>query len=177
MHRDLFFDHGEKYWGGPPGTPEEDGDRFVEIWNLVFMQYEQFEDGSRRELEKAVDRHRHGDRTGRGAIAGHQRQLCHRPDARADRGQRPRHQHRSRRAGQGASPSDRGPSALDLVPDCRRGDAFERRARLCAAADHAPGDATCASAGRKGSADAPGWCRNWCARWAGPIRNSARRRR
>jgi len=36
---EIFYDHGEKYWGGLPGTPEEDGDRFVEIWNLVFMQY------------------------------------------------------------------------------------------------------------------------------------------
>jgi alanyl-tRNA synthetase len=42
---EIFYDHGDHIWGGPPGTPEEDGDRFVEIWNLVFMQYEQTADG------------------------------------------------------------------------------------------------------------------------------------
>ena len=47
---EIFYDHGDHIWGGLPGTPEEDGDRFVEIWNLVFMQYEQFEDGTRKPL-------------------------------------------------------------------------------------------------------------------------------
>ena len=50
LSSEIFYDHGDHIWGGPPGSPEEDGDRFVEIWNLVFMQYEQFEDGSRTEL-------------------------------------------------------------------------------------------------------------------------------
>ncbi|MCR4378552.1 MAG: alanine--tRNA ligase [Rhodospirillales bacterium] len=49
---EIFYDHGDHIWGGPPGSADEDGDRFVEIWNLVFMQYEQHADGSRIALPK-----------------------------------------------------------------------------------------------------------------------------
>jgi len=49
---EIFYDHGDHIVGGPPGSPEEDGDRFVEIWNLVFMQYEQQADGTRIDLPK-----------------------------------------------------------------------------------------------------------------------------
>ncbi|NOE25909.1 alanine--tRNA ligase [Ruegeria sp. HKCCD6157] len=48
---EIFYDHGNHIWGGPPGSAEEDGDRFIEIWNVVFMQNEQFEDGSMVELD------------------------------------------------------------------------------------------------------------------------------
>ncbi|BDI61419.1 alanine--tRNA ligase [Qipengyuania nanhaisediminis] len=47
---EIFYDHGEHIPGGPPGSADEDGDRFIEIWNLVFMQYEQQADGTRRDL-------------------------------------------------------------------------------------------------------------------------------
>ena len=48
---EIFYDHGDHIWGGPPGSAEEDGDRFIEIWNVVFMQNEQFEDGTMRPLD------------------------------------------------------------------------------------------------------------------------------
>jgi alanyl-tRNA synthetase len=49
---EIFYDHGEHIWGGPPGSPEEDGDRFIEIWNLVFMQYNRQADGTMEPLPK-----------------------------------------------------------------------------------------------------------------------------
>ncbi|RGP37645.1 alanine--tRNA ligase [Pseudotabrizicola alkalilacus] len=48
---EIFYDHGDHIWGGPPGSADEDGDRFIEIWNNVFMQNEQFADGTMRPLE------------------------------------------------------------------------------------------------------------------------------
>jgi alanyl-tRNA synthetase len=47
---EIFYDHGDQIWGGPPGSPDEDGDRFIEIWNVVFMQNEQFADGTMQPL-------------------------------------------------------------------------------------------------------------------------------
>ena len=48
---EIFYDHGEHIWGGPPGSADEDGDRFIEIWNVVFMQNEQFADGTMTALD------------------------------------------------------------------------------------------------------------------------------
>ena len=53
---EIFYDHGDQIWGGPPGGSQEHGDRFIEIWNLVFMQNEQFEDAPMKELAiKSID--------------------------------------------------------------------------------------------------------------------------
>jgi alanyl-tRNA synthetase len=138
-------------WGGPPGSPEEDGDRFIEIWNLVFMQFEQVTKEDASTCRKpSID-------TGMGleriaAVLQGARQLRHRPVPAliAASARRP------------ASPADgrarepprhRRPSALVVLPDRRRRAAVERGPRLCAAPHHAPRHAPRAAARRARAAD------------------------
>ncbi len=108
---EIFYDHGDHIPGGPPGSPEQDGDRFIEIWNLVFMQYEQRRGRRARRPAAAVDRHRHGAGAHRRRPAGHPRQLRHR----SVRDAHPRHRgadrRRLRRPAGGLAPGDRRPSA------------------------------------------------------------------
>ncbi|QLB40698.1 alanine--tRNA ligase [Mannheimia pernigra] len=49
---EIFYDHGPEHWGGLPGTPEEDGDRYIEVWNIVFMQFNRLADGTMEKLPK-----------------------------------------------------------------------------------------------------------------------------
>ena len=167
---EIFIDRGEHIWGGPPGSPEEDGDRFLEFWNLVFMQFEQVTKDERVALPRpSID-------TGMGL----ERMACilqgvdsvfetdlfrHLIDAAASA-----HRARAEGADRRVVPRHRGPFALVILPDRRRRAAVERRPRLCAAPDHAPRDAPRAVARRARSADASPGAGRWCARWARPIR-------
>ena len=142
--------------GRPAGSArKQDGDRFIEIWNLVFMQFEQVDARRARSAAAALDRHRHGAGAHRRHPAGQARQLRHRPVRRPD----PRHRRADRRRSDGAAeslaPRHRRSSARVVVPDRRRRAAVERGPRLRAAPDHAPRHAPCAADRRQGAADVP----------------------
>ena len=68
---EIFYDHGEHLKGGPPGSKDQDGNRFIEIWNLVFMQFEQISKEQKSKSSKTVSRYRNGFRKNFGSASGH----------------------------------------------------------------------------------------------------------
>ena len=150
---EIFFDHGDKIPGGPPGSPEQDGDRFIEIWNLVFMQFEQVAPGERNPLPKpSIDTGMGLERVAAVLQGKHDNYdidlfvALIRAIAELT-GADPKGEQKALAA------RDRRSSARVVVPDRRRRAAVERRPRLCAAPDHAPRDAPRATARRPRAAD------------------------
>ena len=88
---EIFWDHGDKIAGGPPGSPDEDGDRYVEIWNNVFMQFEKGERSDRSQPSQAQRRHRHGPGADHHRAARRAFGVRDRPVQDPDRGLRGRH--------------------------------------------------------------------------------------
>ncbi len=87
---EIFYDHGAHIPGGPPGSPDEDGDRFIEIWNNVFMQFNMHEDGSVTPAARALRGHRHGPGAPGRRLAARAQQLRNRPVRCAHQGRSPR---------------------------------------------------------------------------------------
>ena len=174
---EIFYDHGDHIPGGPPGSPDADGDRFIEIWNLVFMQFETLPGGERDQPAAALDRHRHGARAHRGGAAGRARQLRHRSLPRADQAERRPDRRRSGRAAARLAPRHRRPSARVGLPRRRRRPAVERGPRLCAAPHHAPRHAPRPDPRRARSPDVAARSGADRAKWARPIRSSCAPRR
>ena len=138
---EIFYDHGDHIPGGPPGSADEDGDRFVEIWNLVFMQHLQEADEIVADLPKpSID-------TGMGlervaaVLQGDPRQLRNRHLQSTDRGKRGADADQGRAGKQGEPPGDRRSLARVGFPGRRRCAAGQRGPGLCSPPHHAPGDA------------------------------------
>ena len=104
---EIFIDRGEHIWGGPPGSPEEDGDRFLEFWNLVFMQFEQVTKEERAAAAASLDRYRHGAGAHGLHPAGRRQRVRDRSVPSSDR----RHRLRARARTEGSRPSRRSASS------------------------------------------------------------------
>ncbi len=135
---EIFYDHGATIPGGPPGSADADGDRFIEIWNLVFMQFEQRAPGDRVALPKpSIDTGMGLERIAavlQGMHDNYDIDLFQGADRGVRRG-RPAWRRRERRKHR--TTRHRRPSARDELPHRRRRAALERGARLRAAPDHA----------------------------------------
>ena len=149
---EIFYDHGDDIAGGPPGSADADGDRFIEIWNLVFMQFEQHADGSALDLPRpSIDTGMGLERIAAVLQGKHDNydtdilralMVASAEASGVDR----------RRAARGIASRHRRSSARVVLPHRRRRAAIEGGARLCAAPDHAPRHAACAYLGREGPA-------------------------
>ena len=150
---EIFYDHGDKIPGGPPGSADSEGDRFIEIWNLVFMQYEQLEGGKRVDLPRpSIDTGMGLERIAAVLQGTHDNYAIDlfptliRVIAELT-GVDPE------RAAKGLASRDRRSSARVSISDCGRRSALERGPRLCPAPHHAACDAPRRIARRERTAD------------------------
>ena len=172
---EIFYDHGDHIAGGPPGSPDADGDRFVEIWNLVFMQYEQVTREQRANLPRpSIDTGMGLERIAavlQGKHDNYDTDILRALIAGLGRGV----ERRRRRAAGGVAPRHRRSSARLVLPDRRRRAAVEGGPRLRAAPDHAPRHAPRAHPRLQGAADVAAGAGAGAADGRGLSRAGARR--